>query len=507
MKPPEIRDLRRKLGLTQQALAERLGVSYATLNRWENSQVRPSQLALDKLRALAGGAAPSDAAQPNVADETPIRLDFLGNPNQLRVLVEGERLGYGHLVNPAFAAEISEIDPLPHQRIAVYDRMLPQPRLRFLLADDAGAGKTIMTGLYIRECLSRRTLRRILIVPPAGLVGNWSRELRKLFQLQFRIVTSADARKTNPFTGPDSDRLIVSLDSLRSPNLFKAIGDSAVQPYDLVVFDEAHKLSASRDSDGTFRATDRYRLAEALAGVRDMPEEWRLPWSAHHLLLLTATPHMGKDFPYYCIWRLLEPDLFSTETSFQHFPAAARKRYFIRRVKEEMIDLLGKPLYPVRICDTHSYDLSLGSVSEQTLYDETTSYIQHYYNQARLLNRSAARFAMTVFQRRLASSTWALLCSFRRRLEKLKVLIDDIQSGRIPEEQLREQQRKLDRQVRDSLADKAADEESSEGGVEEHEKDEAAALGAFIATSLAELITERDKVSELIRLADRKSVV
>lgn len=503
MKSPEIRDLRRKLGLTQQALAERLGVSYATLNRWENSQVRPSQLALDKLRALAGSATPADDAAPTAIDETPIRLDFLGDPNQLRVLVEGERLGYGHLFNPAFAAEISEIDPLPHQRIAVYDRMLPQPRLRFLLADDAGAGKTIMTGLYIRECLSRRTLRRILIVPPAGLVGNWSRELRTLFQLQFRIVTSADARKANPFTGPDSDRLIVSVDSLRSPTLFKAIGDSAVEPYDLVVFDEAHKLSANRDSDGTFRATDRYRLAEALAGVRDMPEEWRLPWSAHHLLLLTATPHMGKDFPYYCIWRLLEPDLFSTETSFQHFPTAVRKRYFIRRVKEEMIDLLGKPLYPVRICDTHSYDLSQGSVSEQTLYDETTSYIQHYYNQARLLNRSAARFAMTVFQRRLASSTWALLCSFRRRLEKLNVLIDDIQSGRIPEEQLREQQRKLDRQVRDSLADKAADEETSEGGVEEHEKDEATALGAFIATSLAELITERDKVSELIRLAER----
>lgn len=503
MKYTEIRELRSKLGLTQQALAERLGVSYATLNRWENNQVRPSRMALAKLRALVGGASPADDAAPPADDSPSPRLDFMGEPNQLRVLVEGERLSYGHLFNPAFATEISQIDPLPHQRIAVYDRMLPQPRLRFLLADDAGAGKTIMTGLYIRECLSRRTLRRILIVPPAGLVGNWSKELRNLFQLRFRIVTSADARRTNPFCGPDSDQVIVSVDSLRSPTLFKAISDPTVQPYDLVVFDEAHKLSAHRDSDGTFRATDRYRLAEALAGVRDMPEEWRLPWSAHHLLLLTATPHMGKDFPYYCLWRLLEPDLFSTETAFQQFPAAARSRYFIRRVKEEMIDLRGKPLYPVRICDTHSYDLAQGSASEQALYDETTGYIQHYYNQARLLNRSAARFAMTVFQRRLASSTWALLCSFRRRKEKLEALIDDIRSGRIPEEQLREQQRKLDRQVHDTLADKAADEESSEGGIEEHEKDEAAALGAFIATSLAELMVERDKVNDLIRLAER----
>jgi superfamily II DNA or RNA helicase len=511
MEKEEIRDLRKSLGLTQLKLAELLGVSFATLNRWENGQVSPSHLALEKLRNLGRGGLTASKALTGVKpnSETPpsslteTKLDFLGDPNQLRVLVEGERLSYGHLFNPAFAAEISQIDPLPHQRIAVYDQMLPQPRLRFLLADDAGAGKTIMTGLYVRESLTRRTIRRVLIVTPAGLIGNWSRELRNLFQLRFRIITSADARRANPFVGSDSDLLIVSVDSLRSPTLFKALGDSSVIPYDLVVFDEAHKLSAARDPDGTFRPTDRYRLAEALAGVREIPEEWRLPWSAHHLLLLTATPHMGKEFPYYCIWRLLEPELFSTETAFKLFPPDARHRYFTRRVKEEMIDLHGRPLYPPRICDTHSYDLTCGAVSEQTLYDETTKYIRHHYNQARVLNRSAARFAMTVFQRRLASSTWALLCSFRRRLEKLEALIEDIQSGRIPEEQLREQQKKLDRLVHDTLGDKSADEESTEGGVEEHEKDEAEALGAFVATSLAELMAEREKVHELIRLAER----
>ncbi|MPZ43432.1 MAG: helix-turn-helix domain-containing protein [Betaproteobacteria bacterium] len=506
MMPAEIRNLRKALGLTQQSLAALLGVSFATLNRWENGQVHPSRLALGKLQALQKNGAPPSTDPPLKiieAARSETRLDFMGDANRLRVLVEGERLSYGHLFNPAFGAEISEIDPLPHQRIAVYERMLPQPRLRFLLADDAGAGKTIMTGLYVRESLSRRTIRRVLIVPPAGLVGNWARELRKLFQLRFRIATSADARRANPFAGPDSDLVIASVDSLRADTLFKALGEPSVPPYDLVVFDEAHKLSANRDSDGTFRPTDRYRLAEALAGVRDTPEDWRLPWSAHHLLLLTATPHMGKEYPYYCLWRLLEPDLFSTETAFKLFPADARPRYFMRRVKEEMVDLRGQPLYPVRICDTHSYDLSQGPVSEQTLYDETTKYIRHYYNQARLLNRSAARFAMTVFQRRLASSTWALLCSFRRRHERLDALIDDIQSGRIPEEQLRERQRKLDRQLRDALNDKSADEESTEGGIEEHEKDEAEALGAFIATTCAELIDERGRVRELIRLAER----
>src|SRR5947209_16638333 len=110
-------------------------------------------------------------------------IDFSAGPQIVRTVVEGERLTYGHLSNPTFATEISRIDPLPHQRLAVYDHMLKQTRLRFLLADDAGAGKTIMTGLYIREMLTRRLISRVLIVPPAGLVGNWENELRTLFNL------------------------------------------------------------------------------------------------------------------------------------------------------------------------------------------------------------------------------------------------------------------------------------------------------------------------------------
>lgn len=511
-----IRRLRERLGLTQQQLADRLGVSFATLNRWENGHSSPSALGQAKLRELeadtrepaVSAPAGSAVAVQQEPQSTVSRLDFLGDANALRVLVEGERLSYGHLFNPAFSTEISEIDPLPHQRIAVYQRMLPQSRLRFLLADDAGAGKTIMTGLYVRECLSRRTIRRVLVVVPAGLVGNWYRELNQLFQLRFKIVVGADTKVGNPFIGPDSDLIVVSVDSLRAARLFQCLRDPAVQLYDLVVFDEAHKLSAHRDPDGTVRATDRYRLAEAIAGVRELPEDWRLPWATHHLLLLTATPHMGKEFPYYCLWRLLEPELFSTETAFANFPRDSRPRYFLRRVKEEMVDLHGKPLFPIRVCDTHSYDLSQGDVSEQTLYDRTTGYIRHYYNQARLLNRQAARFAMTVFQRRLASSTWALLCSLRRRLEKLDTLIDDIQSGRISEEELRTRQNRLEHRVADGhlvdvLTSKTAEEEAtgtSEG--EEHEDSEAEALGAFIATGLAELLVERDQVKQLVTLAE-----
>src|SRR2546421_9215014 len=146
--------------------------------------------------------------------EVPPSIDFTADPDVVRTVVEGERLTYGHLFNPAFATEISLIDPLPHQRIAVYEHMLKQTRLRFLLADDAGAGKTIMTGLYIREMLSRRLISRILIVPPAGLVGNWQREMRALFSLPFHVVAGSEARAGNPFVGLESTLLILSVDTL-----------------------------------------------------------------------------------------------------------------------------------------------------------------------------------------------------------------------------------------------------------------------------------------------------
>jgi SNF2 family DNA or RNA helicase len=153
-------------------------------------------------------------------------IDFVADPEVVRAVAEGERLAFGHLVNPAFAIETALIDPLPHQRIAVYQYLLPQPRLRFLLADDAGAGKTIMAGLYIREMLVRRLIRRVLVVPPAGLVGNWERELEKLFSLAFRIIGGGDARAGNPFTGPNSDLLIVSVDTRRT----RASGISSAAP-------------------------------------------------------------------------------------------------------------------------------------------------------------------------------------------------------------------------------------------------------------------------------------
>lgn len=491
-----IRLLRDRLGLTQTEFADRLGVAFATVNRWENGQTAPSALSWQQVQRLDGDA---PARDPKPADAA-LRLDFTGSSDAIRALAEGERLSFGHLFNPAFATEISQIDPLPHQRLAVYEHMLSQSPLRFLLADDAGAGKTIMTGLYLREMKARRLLRRILIVPPAGLIGNWQRELRSLFDIEFRIITGSDARDQNPFVGDGSDRLIVSVDTLAGSRMFSRLREHGVAPYDLVVFDEAHKLSVDRGTDLRVRKTDRYKLAEALAGVAGLEEAWRMPWAAQHLLLLTATPHQGKDYPYYALWRLLAPEVLSTPEAFEKYPPERKAAHFVRRTKEEMVHITGAPLYPKRISDTLGYQLSQGEVSEQTLYDETTEYMRHVYNRAKVLNRSAARLAMSVLQRRLASSTYALLRSFERRIEKLDDLIRQIQQGKLTEEQMVVLQRRL-AEEKDLLDTTTADEEEPRNGREEHELSEERLLQGVVAASLADLVVEREQVVKLRELA------
>ena len=492
-----VKDLRERLGLTQTRMAERVGVSFATVNRWENGQSRPRRLAWRRIVDLEAGVRAATRRAEPVAASTTSALDFAASPEAVAAVAEATRLSYGYLSNPAFAAEISSIDPLPHQRIAIYEHMLRQWPLRFLLADDAGAGKTIMTGLYLREMLARRLVTRVLVVPPAGLVGNWEREMRTLFRLPFRIVHGADARTGNPFVGPESDRVIVSLDTLSGERMVarmrEAVASGAARGYDLVVFDEAHKLAADREQDFYVRKTDRYRLAEALAGLPVEDERWRLGWSASNILLLTATPHMGKDFPWYCLWRLLAPDVLATFDAFEAFPEAQRRRHLIRRTKEEMVRFDGRPLYPQRRCDTLSYALN---AKEQDLYDATTRYIAETYNKARILNRSAARLAMSVFQRRLASSTHALMRSFERRLDRLDEAIALVQAGRGDE--LERRQTRI-ANTPDFFESRTAEEEDDdEGGREGHEAFEESALGGLAAIALIDLREERTVVEDLL---------
>ena len=374
--------------------------------------------------------------------------------------------------------------------------MLSQSRLRFLLADDAGAGKTIMTGLYIREMLMRGLLKRVLIVPPAGLVGNWEREMRTLFNLRFKIVSGSDSREVNPFADEESDLVIVSIDTLAGDRTWSRLKESKVQPYDLVVFDEAHKLSADRDLNFRIRKTERYKLGEALSGMISEDEKWSISWSARHLLMLTATPHMGKDMPYYFLWRLLEPQELATKEAFEAYPQEMRKRHFIRRTKEEMRRFDGSRIYPDRTSDTLSYNLTSGNLGEQQLYEETTEYIRTNYNKAKILNRSAARFAMGIFQRRLASSTLALLRSFERRLAKIDGLIESIENGSMSFEDLLMQQPT----AKPVLEEKTGDEETSNNGLEENESVEDEILEGTASADLPELKSERDEVFYLLGL-------
>ena len=496
-----VKTKRRARGWTQGELAKRLGMTNVTISRWEKGRVEPSPMFWEKFLDVIG-----EKSENNMRTGRPVQpqaVDFMGDGLAVRAMVEGERLAFGHLANPAFATEVSKIDALPHQRIAVYEHMLKQPRLRFLLADDAGAGKTIMTGLYIREMLARRLIQRILIVPPAGLVGNWQNELRELFGMEFAVVTGADlaARNSNPFsTGPNCDHVICSVDTLRGERAFLRLAEAGVMPYDLVVFDEAHKLSARQDPDFTVRRSARYELAEALAGVANRQTEWNLGWSARHLLLLTATPHMGKDYPFFALWKLLDPQTFSTIDAFQAMPRESRERFFIRRTKEEMVTFEGKPLYPRRTTDTFSYDLTQGPVSEQALYDQTTDYLRFIYNRAKMLNKTAAQLALGVFQRRMASSTYALLRSMERRLAKLDGVIQDVVAGRIDLVKLAKQAERL-REDDDPFEGRTADEEQERDGEEENERSEGEILGSFVATTIADLEIEKEHVAKLLVLA------
>jgi len=426
-------------------------------------------------------------------------LDFGGDPDRVSLFIEYLRLAHGYQFNSTFATEISRLDPLPHQHIAVYKRMLDQEPLRFLLADDAGAGKTIMTGLYVREMLQRNRIHRALIIPPAGLVGNWERELRLLFHLHFRIVSGANIRSGNPFEAPEGDLAIISLDTIRGKRAFSALADPQTAPYDLVVFDEAHKLSVA-DHGGRIKRTQRYKLAEALAGCPTVPKYSALSWAARHLLLLTATPHMGKDTPYYYLWRLLDHNAFGSAAAVQKLPHDARRHHFIRRTKEEMVDFEKRPIFRERRSDTFGYDLTEG---ERELYELTTHYLKHSYNMV-TGNQQAVRLAMGVFQRRLVSSTYALAKSFVRRIEKVKDLIADLESIEANKASLESTQRQLNaRHQSDFFETYDSSEDLRDDNARERNEDyEDEVLGAVAHLSVGDLQEELMALKDLLRRAN-----
>lgn len=334
----------------------------------------------------------------------------------LRLVSEAYRIQLAHLFDPMLAVHTSLIEPLPHQITAVYDHMLTRQPLRFLLADDPGAGKTIMAGLLIRELVVRGDVRRCLICAPGSLTEQWQDELWEKFQLDFTILTRdmvETSRSGNPFT--EHDLIIMRLDQVsRSSDLQMYLQQT---DWDLVVCDEAHKMSASFFG-GDLKETKRYRLGKLLGEI------------TRHFLLMTATPHNGKEEDFQLFLALLDQDRF--EGRFRDGVHEVDVSDLMRRmVKEKLLKFDGKPLFPERRAYTVSYALS---PEEDLLYEEVTEYVRQEFNRAEQLENDGRKgtvgFALTILQRRLASSPEAIYQSLQRRRIRLEKRLREAQRNR-----------------------------------------------------------------------------
>lgn len=333
---------------------------------------------------------------------------FDGDGARFRLVSEAHRIRLAHLFDPVLAVHTSVVDPLPHQITAVYDAMLPRQPLRFLLADDPGAGKTIMAGLLIKELIARGDLQRCLVVCPGSLAEQWQDELYRRFHLPFEILTNDKleaARTGNWFL--ETNLAIARLDKLSRNEDVQMKLAAPDCGWDLIVCDEAHKLSATFFG-GEIKYTKRYKLGQLLSTL------------TRHFLLMTATPHNGKEEDFQLFMALLDGDRF--EGRFRDGVHTADVSDLMRRmVKERLLKFDATPLFPERIAYTVAYKLS---DREAQLYKEVTDYVREEFNRAEALQNDkragTVGFALTILQRRLASSPEAIYQSLRRRKERLE---------------------------------------------------------------------------------------
>ena len=350
-------------------------------------------------------------------DEANLSLAEAGRPwafdapgEDFKLAAEAWRINLAHLFDPMMAVHTSNVEPLPHQITAVYESMLPRQPLRYVLADDPGAGKTIMAGLFIRELLMRADAKRVLIVAPGSLVEQWQDEMFEKFGLSFTLFSREQveqSRSGNPFD--DIDLMVARVDQLsRNEDLQEKLH---LSHWDLVVVDEAHKLSANYFGNKVNK-TKRFQLGELLGSV------------TRHFLLMTATPHNGKEEDFQLFMSLLDSDRF-----YGKFRDGAHKvdvtDLMRRMVKEDMLRFDGTRLFPERRAYTTNYKLS---DIEAALYAAVTDYVKEEMNRADQLDgqrKGTVGFALTSLQRRLASSPEAIYQSLKRRRHKLTRRVED----------------------------------------------------------------------------------
>ena len=293
--------------------------------------------------------------------------------------------------------------------------MLPLPRIRFLLADDPGAGKTIMAGLLMRELMQRQDVQRILVLCPKALTDQWRREMWERFRERFTLLTGesiAGAFGQNAWI--ENDRVVASLDLALQEHILPGPEQAS---WDLVVFDEAHRLLAYRyGPGGKIDKTRRYLLAEKLAQ------------KTRHLLLMTATPHRGDDENFRLLLALLDPGVFASLKGMRQALDRDDSPYFLRRMKEKMRHFDGRPLFLPRHVASMTYSLE---PDEQDLYEAVTAYVAHGLEQADATRNRNVGLALTVLQRRLASSLYAITRSLERRRDRLSAELESSRaSGR-----------------------------------------------------------------------------
>src|SRR5271166_4371167 len=422
-------------------------------------------------------------------ETTPDIQPFDGNPQRFRLGVEALRLSLAYEYDPYFSLSIARVDPLPHQLEAVYQYFMAMPRIRFFLADDPGAGKTVMAGLLLKELKVRGLVSRTLILTPASLSFQWQREMKDKFRENFEIIRS-DVLRANYGSNPWQDKNQV-ITSVSWVSRIEDAKESLLRSqWDLIIVDEAHKMSAiSRD-----KKTLAYQLGEALSQMTD------------HYLLMTATPHKGDPDNFCLFLELLDRDVYGDVKSLEEAMRKHEAPFYLRRVKEALVSFPDphtgkvKALFTKRIVRTTEFQITL---QELDFYDALTRFVEDQSIKAASENSARGRalgFTMAMLQRRFASSIYAVRCSLQRMKSKREQILADPEAYR---------QAQIDKRLPDEFDDLPEDEQLEivaelENLVASYDpaalREEIIELGKLI--QLAQTLEKLEVESKLVRLKE-----